>query len=306
MSSLFINTQPTAINYQTVYRYLFQNRWIRRTKQDNGELMIVIPATPTALRLRYDIMMIEAEMYALISELGSGTFGTVYLARHVLLSGELGKKVAIKTQGITVLPKEKFQEQVRITRKYGIGTAGQVIGPAFIHRPDPTGSVMMGVAVLPLADYDFGTYLRSASPGNILRRLVEVCLQLQILHKSGKVHMDLKPDNILIVDGSAYLADFGVTMQAKSETGLLRVCPQKCPQVPPERIMSCCKGAVRVDASMDAWGMGYIMKVCMGARPELAPVLNPIVAKLYKPLPRSSVSSALKMLQKALEDSKFV
>ena len=48
------------------------------------------------------------------------------------------------------------------------------------------------------------------SPAQVLRWLAPVARTLDRIHRRGWVHRDVKPDNILIHDGHALVADFGI------------------------------------------------------------------------------------------------
>lgn len=70
--------------------------------------------------------------------------------------------------------------------------------------------------ILPLATSDFDTYLRThkiPSQYSSLKRIVfEICLGLEFLHDHQLIHGDVKPQNILQVDGIWKVSDFGLTV----------------------------------------------------------------------------------------------
>lgn len=57
------------------------------------------------------------------------------------------------------------------------------------------------------------------SPGDCVPVLRGICRTLSFLHGRGLVHRDLKPDNILIRDGTAVLVDFGLVVQFSGAIG---------------------------------------------------------------------------------------
>ena len=54
--------------------------------------------------------------------------------------------------------------------------------------------------------------------GETVRILREICEGLACAHAEGVVHRDLKPDNVLLADGHAVIADFGVAKALVSAT----------------------------------------------------------------------------------------
>lgn len=59
---------------------------------------------------------------------------------------------------------------------------------------------------------------RASSPAEAVKITLEILTGLDHLHKKGFVHRDIKPDNILIVNGYYCLADFGVTREIKTHS----------------------------------------------------------------------------------------
>lgn len=151
---------------------------------------------------RYKIVVIKDHLCILIKHLGEGVFGKVFKAYDTKSS----KLVAIKAQPIT--HSDMIIKQAMITKDKGIGLVDYSvnIGPSFL--PDNH-----GYFILPLADLDFYYWLKlkisSKEYNLIIKALIKIARDLISLHISRKVHMDLKMDNVLMVNDVAYLADFG-------------------------------------------------------------------------------------------------
>ena len=143
--------------------------------------------------------------YKIISSLGSGGMGEVYLAQDV----RLGRKVALKmlyqdvTRGDDWV--RRFEQEARATSSLNhpniitIYEVGQVDGSHFIS-----------------AEFIDGQTLRQKLQYNIpLREVLEIAIQvaaaLATAHDAGIVHRDIKPENVMLrADGYVKVVDFGL------------------------------------------------------------------------------------------------
>ncbi|HEX6965480.1 MAG TPA: protein kinase [Gemmatimonadaceae bacterium] len=145
------------------------------------------------------------DRYTIERELGRGGMATVYLAED----RKHDRKVAIKVLRPTVagvLGAERFLREVRINAQLAhphivpLIDSGAVDDTLFFVTPyAPGGSLQDRLArerQLPVKD--------------ALRIAREVGSGLDYVHRSGYVHRDVKPANILFADGHAVLADFGI------------------------------------------------------------------------------------------------
>ena len=144
--------------------------------------------------------------YRIVSKLGAGGMGEVYLAQDT----KLDRKVALK-----ILPAEVAANRDRMERfireaKSAASLSHPNIAQIFeIGEHDGTQYIAM--------EYIEGVTLRYQIHGEptelrkLLRRLQHVAEGLAKAHASGIVHRDLKPDNIMITrDGHAKILDFGL------------------------------------------------------------------------------------------------
>src|SRR6266566_8134864 len=156
--------------------------------------------------------MLEKQIgnYRITAEIASGSFGSVYIAKHLVFDDE--PVVAVKllhTHLGSEKERERFFQEARFLRKLK-------------HR-----------YILPLLDAGLSEgflfliveYASNGSLGDRLRRqpsqplpvgetlliLSQIAQALQYVHSQNIVHRDLKPANILFnTTGDALLADFGV------------------------------------------------------------------------------------------------
>jgi len=151
--------------------------------------------------------------YEILDELGRGGMAIVFKAREKQLERDVAIKVLPFSLAFDKEFVERFQREARTSAKlehpgiipiYRVGKSGRVI--YFVMkflRGKPLASVLAARGSLP--------------PGEIRQVLVQVARALAYAHKSGIVHRDIKPDNIMFDEhGQAVVTDFGI---AKAATG---------------------------------------------------------------------------------------
>ena len=144
--------------------------------------------------------------YEILSQLGVGGMGEVYLAQDT----KLDRKVALK-----ILPTEVASKQERMTRFVREAKAAAALNHPNIAHIYEIGEED-GVHLIAMEFVD-GQTLRQkihrehADLRKLLRWLQQVAEGLAKAHAAGIVHRDLKPDNVMISrDGYAQILDFGL------------------------------------------------------------------------------------------------
>ncbi|HEX6057406.1 MAG TPA: protein kinase [Gemmatimonadaceae bacterium] len=150
-----------------------------------------------------------ADRYAVEHEIGRGGMATVWLAEEL----KHGRKVAIKVLHPDLaasLGAERFLRE--------IGIAARLAHPHIVPLID---SGEAGELLYYVSPYIPGGSLRARldrEPRLPVREALrigqEIAAALDFAHRSGFVHRDVKPENILFADGHAVLADFGVALVA--------------------------------------------------------------------------------------------
>ena len=152
-----------------------------------------------------------ADRYAVERELGHGGMATVYLAED----RKHGRKVALKVMRPDVassLGAERFLREVRLAARLShphivpLIDSGEMDGALFYVTPYAPGGSLR----------DRLLRERQLSVKDALRIAREVGLGLDYVHRSGYVHRDVKPANILFADGHAVLADFGIAYACRT------------------------------------------------------------------------------------------
>ncbi len=149
-----------------------------------------------------------AGKYSLETELGRGGMGIVYLALDV----QLDRPVALK-----VLPEHLSKnEDLRARFLREARTAAKLSHPNIvpIHSVDEVGDYVF-FAMAYIAGETLGERVSRKgplAPSECMRVLREVGYALSYAHSQGVIHRDVKPDNILLEEGSgrALVADFGI------------------------------------------------------------------------------------------------
>jgi len=157
--------------------------------------------------------VIEISGYRILRQLGRGGMATVYLAVQESVEREVALKVM--SPALLVDPDfgERFLREAKIAAKLlhrhvvGIHDVGRVGDLNYIAM-----EYLSGGAVLPKDG-------SACDPAFALRVVREIAGALDYAHRSGFVHRDVKPDNILLrADGSTALTDFGIA-RALDSTG---------------------------------------------------------------------------------------
>ncbi|KJK54218.1 serine/threonine-protein kinase [Streptomyces sp. NRRL F-4428] len=158
--------------------------------------------------------------YRLLSRLGAGGMGQVYLARS-----DRGRTVAVKLVHLGLAAREefriRFRQEVDAARRVGGEWTAPVLD-ADTEAPTPwfaTGYVA-GPSLRRVVAHDFGPL-----PDRSVRVLAAgLAHALQDIHRAGIVHRDLKPSNVLITLDGPRVIDFGIARApAGYGAGLTRI-----------------------------------------------------------------------------------
>ena len=157
--------------------------------------------------------------YRVLIELGRGQHSTVYKAWQPSLDRYVALKV-LERYDQEVLA--KFQAEARLTAQLiqlGVPNIRQV------YEVDQAADGRLYVALEYIADSLDSVLARAKRQNHRLRpeaaaRLLEpIATALDAIHRLDWVHLDIKPENILITgDGRAVLADFGIAQRRGAQT----------------------------------------------------------------------------------------
>jgi serine/threonine-protein kinase len=170
---------------------------------------IPAPPSPEFLALQKAL----AGRYSLERELGRGGMGIVYLAREVALDRLVALKLLPPELAVRPGLTDRFLREAR--------TSARLSHPNIV--PIHTVDEVDGFVFFAMAFIEGGTLadrMRDRGPpsnAEAVRILREVAWALGYAHLQGVVHRDVKPENILLEEGSgrAMVTDFGIAVLAE-------------------------------------------------------------------------------------------
>jgi serine/threonine-protein kinase len=221
------------------------------------------------------------DRYVLERELGRGGMATVYLARDLKHDRSVALKVLHPELAATLGP-ERFLREIHLTARLDhphilpVFDSGEAAGFLWYTMPYVEGESLR-------------ERLRHESQLSIEEAVWiarEVAEALDYAHRAGVVHRDVKPENILLSERHARVADFGVARALEAAgtpqltaTGLVVGTPA---YMSPEQA-----SAGPVDARSDVYALGCVLyEMLAGEPPYTGPTPQAVAAKrLADPVP---------------------
>jgi len=225
--------------------------------------------------------------YEIVRELGKGAMGVVYLAKDPLI----GRLVALKTiraaRGDDEETAEFQQRFIREAQAAGILNHPSIVTVHDIGQDEPSGTNF--IAMEYVEGHNLKEILAQGRPlsfdeiGDIIAQVAEA---LDFAHAKGIVHRDVKPANIILLEGNrAKITDFGIAKIASggnlTTTGQFLGTPN---YMAPEQI----RGAP-VDGRTDIFSLGICLYECLTRRKpfggeSLTSISYKIVHEAFPPL----------------------
>jgi serine/threonine-protein kinase len=154
-----------------------------------------------------------ADRYVIERELGAGGMATVYLAEDLKHRRRVAVKV-LRPELAAALGGERFLREIETTANLRhphilpLYDSGDANGTLFYVMPYVEGESLQ----------DRMAREKQLPVDDALRIAGEVADALSYAHGRGVIHRDIKPDNIMLENGHAVVADFGIA-QAVSDSG---------------------------------------------------------------------------------------
>jgi len=242
--------------------------------------------------------------YKILSSIGSGGMGEVFLAQDTAL----GRRVALK-----LLPPEFTADHDRVRRFEQEAKAASALNHPNIITIHEIGRAETGIGILHFIAQEFieGQTLRQrieqgAQP---MIEALEIAAQaanaLQVAHTAGIVHRDIKPENIMLrPDGFIKILDFGLAKLTEREPGRNEFdteAPTAANTIPgtilgtaaymsPEQARG-----LDVDARSDLWSLGVLLyEMLTGQKPFKGDTATDVIVSIVEREPRPLNQSQLK------------
>jgi serine/threonine protein kinase/tetratricopeptide (TPR) repeat protein len=253
-----------------------------------------LEATARALARDRDAAQLEGRRighYEIVSPLGEGGVGRVYLARDL----QLGRRVALK-----FLDESFAQDAARLRRFEREARAASALSHPNILTVYATGSEAgMPFIVTELVE---GQTLRQAlaagpmHPAEGLRVAIQIAEALGAAHAAGIVHRDIKPENVMLrPDGYVKVLDFGLAklteQTSQAEPGEDTSGPGSSGLTAPGAVLGTARymspeqaRGAGVDARTDIFSLGVVLyEMLAGASPfDGATTTDVLAAILYR------------------------
>lgn len=219
-------------------------------RKDDSELLLA--------RVRVAV----AERYDGLREIGRGGMAVVYAARDRKLNRDIALKVLPPDLGFRNDVKERFVREAQ--------TAARLNHPGIvpIYAVDEADGLVYFVMALVQGESLAARLARESRPplSFVSNVLAQVADALAYAHRSGVIHRDIKPDNILLehATGRAIVTDFGIARAVQSgarltQTGIAVGTPAF---MSPEQAM----GQREIDGRSDVYGLGVVGYVMLTGR----------------------------------------
>ena len=202
--------------------------------------------------------------YSIISELGRGGMGTVYLAQHT----QLGRIVALKvipaggsaTSDLEMRFLREARTIARLTHPHivAVHDAGRDRAHAYFSMDYfEEGDLARRLRAQPFTPREAATLLHAVAGA------------IAFSHAAGVLHRDLKPSNILLAGGAPHVADFGLAAELDNSGGLTaRTAVLGTPHyLAPEALN---RGSAAQGVPSDIYALGVILHEMLAGRTPFA------------------------------------
>lgn len=207
----------------------------------------------------------ELGTYRLLSRLGAGGMGRVYLARS-----PGGRTVAVKVVRQDLAADEAFRQRFRHEVDIAKAVSGRYTAPVVDAAPD---APLPWLATAYVLGPDLTDVVAShgALPEPTVRALgAGLAAALQEIHAAGLIHRDLKPSNVLLAADGPRVIDFGIARAVEgsrmTQTGVVVGSPG---YMPPEQALG-----KDVGTAGDVFSLGAVLAFAATGRSafgDLAP-----------------------------------
>ena len=216
-----------------------------------------------------------ADKYRVESELGLGGMAVVYLAHDLRHDRKVALKVLHADLGAAI-GAERFRREIHVLSRLShphilpLYDYGEVDGQLYYVMPYVAGESLAARM----------RRERQLPVDEAINITCQVAAALDYAHRQGFVHRDIKPDNILLEEGQAILADFGIAygitqsdQQKLTKTGVTIGTPA---YMSPEQAMA----ERDLDGRSDIYSLGCVLyEMLAGEPPFSGPTAQSVMAR---------------------------
>jgi serine/threonine protein kinase len=189
-------------------------------------------------------------MYRRKDKIGEGGFGAVYRATLDGSTQEYAWKQP--KDGASEEETRRFRREVRLLRQLCHDNIMPILTFA-LEREVP-------LFIMPLASHSLESVIKdyAANQPEAIELFLDICSGLAYAHEQGVIHRDLKPGNILFVDGIPKVADFGLGRELDRQTTTITQTNMRLGTIAymaPEQM----RDAKDVDHRADVYSLGKIL-----------------------------------------------
>jgi len=208
-----------------------------------------------------DALLSQLGRYQVISTLGTGSMGTVYLALDPLI----GRTVAVK-----VIQRDRYADQsepFESSFRREVQAIGQLGHPNIVTIHD---AELTDTAAYFAMEYIKGETLRKLLDAGIrlpldhVRNIIgQVAEGLQHAHRNNIVHCDIKPANIIVApNGTVKIMDFGIALSPSPDAALESFQLGTPRYMSPEQFLN-----LPPDNRVDIYALGAVLYELLTGRP---------------------------------------
>lgn len=217
--------------------------------------------------------------YEILSELGKGAMGTVYLGQDP----KINRKVAIKTMALSQEFEPDELEEVKKRFFHEAEIAGMLNHPNIVTIFDAGDEHDLAYIAMEYLDgVDLAPYTKKGKLlplQTTLKIIAKVAEALQYAHNNGVIHRDIKPANIMILKNKTVkVTDFGIahiTESSKTRDGVVLGTPS---YMSPEQL-----SGKQLDGRSDLFSLGVMLyELTTGVRPFRAESIAKLMLKIAK------------------------
>ncbi|GGQ24849.1 protein kinase domain-containing protein [Streptosporangium pseudovulgare] len=236
--------------------------------------------------------------YRPLGRIATGGMGEVWRARDELL----GREVAVKLLRRHVAADPDFRERFRMEARIAAGLSDPGIAQVFDYgEADDVAYLVMEL----VPGESLATILKRSGPlsaEDTLDMVEQTARALAAAHRSGIIHRDIKPGNLLVTEtGTVKITDFGIARALEAapmtQTGTVLGTAQ---YVSPEQA-----SGERLTVATDVYSLGVVAYECLAGRPPFVSETQVAIALMHigqepPPLPESVPQAVRDLVMRCL------